>query len=76
MLRGLLLVLVVVVGVWLVAILLLLALGPKSRARELARLIPNLVVLFRGVASAIPESRGGARGGCGWLSPGSCRLVT
>jgi uncharacterized membrane protein YkvA (DUF1232 family) len=48
-LRGLLIALAVVVGVWLVAILLLLALGRKSQARELAGLIPNLVVLFRGL---------------------------
>jgi len=48
-LRGLLIALAVVVGVWLAAILLLLALGRKSQAHELAGLIPNLVVLFRGL---------------------------
>ena len=49
MLRGLLITVAAVVGVWLVAILVLIALGRKSAARELAGLIPNLVVLFRGL---------------------------
>jgi len=48
-LRGLLLALAVVVGVWVGAILLLMAFGRKSQARELAGLIPNLIVLFRGL---------------------------
>ena len=41
--------LAVAVGVWLLAILLLYAFGRRSAARELAALIPNLVVLFRGL---------------------------
>ena len=49
MLRGLLIALAVVVGVWLLAILVLVVLGRKSQARELAVLIPNLVILFRGL---------------------------
>jgi uncharacterized membrane protein YkvA (DUF1232 family) len=46
-LRGLLIALGVVVGVWLLAILALVLLGRRSQARELAALLPNLVVLFR-----------------------------
>ncbi len=49
MLRGLLITLGIVVGVWLLAILVLVLLGRRSQARELAKLIPNLVVLFRGL---------------------------
>jgi uncharacterized membrane protein YkvA (DUF1232 family) len=49
MIRGLLIAVAAVVGVWLVAIRVLIALGRKSAARELAGLIPNLVVLFRGL---------------------------
>jgi uncharacterized membrane protein YkvA (DUF1232 family) len=49
MLRDLLIALGVVVGVWLVAILVLVLLGRRSQARELAALLPNLVVLFRGL---------------------------
>jgi uncharacterized membrane protein YkvA (DUF1232 family) len=49
MVRGLLVILGVAVGIWLLAILILMAFGRKSAARELATLIPNLVVLFRGL---------------------------
>jgi uncharacterized membrane protein YkvA (DUF1232 family) len=49
MLRGLLVALGVVVGVWLLAILALVLLGRRSQARELAALLPNLVALFRGL---------------------------
>lgn len=49
MLRGVLIALGAIVGVWLLAILVLIAFGRKSQARELAGLIPNLVVLFRGL---------------------------
>jgi uncharacterized membrane protein YkvA (DUF1232 family) len=48
-LRGLLIALGVVIAVWLLAILVLVVLGRRSQARELAALIPNLVVLFRGL---------------------------
>lgn len=39
----------VAAGVWLVAILALMVLGRRSQARELVALVPNLVVLFRGL---------------------------
>jgi uncharacterized membrane protein YkvA (DUF1232 family) len=48
-LRGLLIAVAVAVGVWLLAILILVLLGRKSQARELAVLLPNLVILFRGL---------------------------
>ena len=49
MVRTLVIALATVVGVWLIAILALVAFGRRSAARELAALIPNLVVLFRGL---------------------------
>jgi uncharacterized membrane protein YkvA (DUF1232 family) len=48
-LRGLLISVGIVVAVWLLAILVLVVLGRKSQARELAALLPNLVALFRGL---------------------------
>jgi uncharacterized membrane protein YkvA (DUF1232 family) len=47
--RGLVVTLVIAVGVWLLAVILLAALGHRSKARELVALIPNLIVLFRGL---------------------------
>jgi uncharacterized membrane protein YkvA (DUF1232 family) len=47
--RGLLFALTVAVGIWLVVILVLVAAGQRSKARELATLVPNLLVLFRGL---------------------------
>jgi uncharacterized membrane protein YkvA (DUF1232 family) len=47
--RGLLIGVGAAVAVWLVAVLALMALGRRSQARELATLIPNLLVLFRGL---------------------------
>ena len=47
--RGLLIGLAIAAGVWLVAILVLVAVGRRSRARELANLLPNLLFLFRGL---------------------------
>jgi uncharacterized membrane protein YkvA (DUF1232 family) len=47
MIRGLVIALVVVIAVWLLALLILLTVGRKERARELATAIPNLLVLFR-----------------------------
>jgi uncharacterized membrane protein YkvA (DUF1232 family) len=47
--RGLVVTLVIAVGVWLLAIILLAAVGHRSKARELVALIPNLIVLFRGL---------------------------
>jgi uncharacterized membrane protein YkvA (DUF1232 family) len=58
MVRGLLIVLVSVVAVWFVAIAVLFALGRPTQARELAGLIPNLVVLFRGLLKDPRVSRG------------------
>jgi uncharacterized membrane protein YkvA (DUF1232 family) len=49
MVRGILITLGMAVGIWLLAILLLVAFGRKSAARELAAFIPNLVILFRGL---------------------------
>jgi uncharacterized membrane protein YkvA (DUF1232 family) len=48
-LRGLLIAIAVALALWLLAIAILLVLGRRSQARELATLIPNLVVLFRGL---------------------------
>lgn len=47
--RTLLITFVIAVSVWLLAILALVGLGHRSKARELAALIPNLLVLFRGL---------------------------
>lgn len=43
---------------WLIAIAVLVALGRRSRARELATLLPNLVGLFRGLLAdpRVPRS--------------------
>jgi uncharacterized membrane protein YkvA (DUF1232 family) len=49
MFRGLLIAAICAVALWLLAVLALVALGRRSQARELATLIPNLVVLFRGL---------------------------
>jgi uncharacterized membrane protein YkvA (DUF1232 family) len=48
-LRGLLIGLGFVFAFWLLAIVVLVLLGRRSQARELATMIPNLVVLFRGL---------------------------
>jgi uncharacterized membrane protein YkvA (DUF1232 family) len=45
-------------ALWLLAILVLVVLGRKSQARDLATLIPNLVVLFRGLLGDRRVSRG------------------
>jgi len=47
--RGLLIGLALVVAIWLLAVIVLIALGRRAQARELATLIPNLMVLFRGL---------------------------
>ena len=49
MIRGLVIALGVLIAVWLLAILILVIVGRKQQARELATAIPNLVVLFRGL---------------------------
>lgn len=41
--------LAIAVGVWSLAIFALVAIGRRSMARELTALIPNLLVLFRGL---------------------------
>lgn len=47
--RPLLIALAVAVTVWVTAIVVLLLLGRRTAARELATLLPNLVLLFRGL---------------------------
>ena len=47
--RILLISLIVVATIWALAIALLLVLGRRSQARQLATLIPNLVLLFKGL---------------------------
>jgi len=49
MTRGLLIGLVVACALWLFTVGALLALGRRSQARELVTVIPNLVILFRGL---------------------------
>ena len=49
MIHGLVITMGVLVGVWALAILALILLGRRSAARELATLLPNLVVPFRGL---------------------------
>jgi uncharacterized membrane protein YkvA (DUF1232 family) len=48
--RGLLIGIGIAIVIWSIAILILIVLGRRSQARELATLIPNLLVLFRGLA--------------------------
>jgi len=57
-LRGLLIAVACALVVWLLAIGVLVALGKRSQARELAALLPNLVVLFRGLLAdpRVPRS--------------------
>ena len=47
MTRTLLIALAIAIGIWLVAIGVLFLAGRRSAARELATLLPNLVLLFR-----------------------------
>jgi uncharacterized membrane protein YkvA (DUF1232 family) len=49
MIRGLLIALAVGIAVWLLALLILVIVGRKQQARELAAAIPNLLFLFRGL---------------------------
>jgi uncharacterized membrane protein YkvA (DUF1232 family) len=55
---GWLIAILVLVGVWIVAIAGLAIVGRRSAARELATLLPNLVVLFRGLLRDPRVSRG------------------
>jgi uncharacterized membrane protein YkvA (DUF1232 family) len=56
--RGWLIALGIGVIVWLAVILALVVLGRRSAARELATVIPNLLVLFRGLLRDPSVSRG------------------
>ncbi|MCA1832597.1 MAG: YkvA family protein [Actinomycetota bacterium] len=47
--HSLLVALAVTASVWIIAIALLFVFGRKSAARELATLLPNLVLLFKGL---------------------------
>jgi uncharacterized membrane protein YkvA (DUF1232 family) len=47
--HGLFLGIAIAIAIWLVAVTLLILLGRRAQARELATLIPNLLVLFRGL---------------------------
>jgi uncharacterized membrane protein YkvA (DUF1232 family) len=61
--RGLLIALAVTVAVWLLAVIVLVLVGRRSHARELAVLLPNLVFLFRGLLRDPRVSRGSK----GWI---------
>lgn len=58
MIHGLLIALAVGIAAWLLAILILLIVGRKQQARELAVAIPNLLVLFRGLLRDPRVARG------------------
>ncbi len=47
--RWVLIGLAVAASIWVVAVVVLVAFGRRTQARELATLIPNLVILFRGL---------------------------
>jgi uncharacterized membrane protein YkvA (DUF1232 family) len=47
--RGLLIGIGIALAIWLAAVTVLVAFGRRSQARELAKLIPNLLMLFRGL---------------------------
>jgi hypothetical protein len=47
--RGLLIAVGIALAMWLFAVMVLVLNGRRSQARELATLIPNLLVLFRGL---------------------------
>jgi len=56
--RPLLIALVAVAVLWVLAVAVLYALGRRTQARELATLIPNLLVLFKGLLRDPQVSRG------------------
>ena len=58
MARGLLIAVGIVLAIWLLAVVILVALGKRTQARELAKLVPNLLVLFRGLLGdpRVPKS--------------------
>ena len=47
--RGVLIGIGLAIAIWAVAVIVLIAIGRRSQARKLATLIPNLLVLFRGL---------------------------
>jgi uncharacterized membrane protein YkvA (DUF1232 family) len=47
--RGVLIGVGVAVAIWSIAVIVLIALGRRTQAQELTRLIPNLLWLFRGL---------------------------
>ena len=47
--RGVLIGIGLAIAIWAVAVIVLIALGRRSQARELATVIPNLLTLFRGL---------------------------
>jgi uncharacterized membrane protein YkvA (DUF1232 family) len=49
MIRGLLIAVALGIAVWLVAMLILVIVGRRQQAHELASAIPNFLVLFRGL---------------------------
>jgi len=59
--HGLLIAIACGLALWLLAIAILVVLGRRSQARELAGLIPNMVVLFRGLLAdrRVPRSTKG-----------------
>jgi len=61
--RALLIALVAVAAVWALVVAVLFALGRKTQARELATLLPNLLVLFKGLL----RDRRVSRGNKAWL---------
>jgi uncharacterized membrane protein YkvA (DUF1232 family) len=56
--RSLLIALAVTVAVWGLLVIVLVAVGLRARASELAVLLPNLVLLFRGLLHDSRVSRG------------------
>ena len=61
--RGLLIALAVTVAVWSLLVIVLVAIGRRTQARELVVLLPNLVHLFRGLLHDPRVSRGSK----GWI---------
>ena len=56
--RGLLIGIGIAVALWALVVLALIASGRRSRARELAALVPNLLLLFRGLLTDRRVPRG------------------
>ena len=56
--RSLLIALAVTVAVWLLVVIVLMAIGRRTQAREMAVLLPNLVLLFRGLLHDPRVTRG------------------